>query len=128
MHNNRHKPSYEDLLDRIAVLEARTQRLSVSPNGYLTRPALEVMLESINDRLYSPDSSLVFLGWDIDGMKQCNTTWGSLARTSVYHLYVIIPLSVPSTLARYGQGTSTCALSSPRMRLAWPSGSRKLCT
>lgn len=76
MHDNRHEPTYQDLLDRIAVLEARTQRLSVSPNGYLTRPALEILLESINDRLYSPDSSLVFLGWDIDGMKQCNSTWG----------------------------------------------------
>jgi hypothetical protein len=62
MHDNRHTPSYQDLLDRIAILEAHTQRLSVSPNGYLTRPALEVLLESINDRLYNPDSSLVFLG------------------------------------------------------------------
>ncbi len=72
----RHKPTYNELLDRIAVLEARTQRLSVSPNGYLTRPALEVLLESINDRLYDPMSNLVFLGWDIDGMKACNSTWG----------------------------------------------------
>ena len=71
----RHKPTYDELLDRIALLESHIARLSTNQLGCLTRPALELFLGSINDRLYDPSSELVFVGWDIDGMKQANTQY-----------------------------------------------------
>ena len=73
---SRHAPTYEELLDRIAILESQVARLSTNQLGCLTRPALELFLESINDRLFDPSSELVFVGWDIDSMKAANTTYG----------------------------------------------------
>lgn len=74
--DRRTKPTYDELLDRVAILESHNRRLSKNQLGCLTRPALEIMLESINDRLFNPSSSLVFLGFDIDGMKAANTLYG----------------------------------------------------
>lgn len=72
----RHEPTYQELLDQIAVLKAQNRMLSSNHLGCLTRPALDIMLDDMSDRVYDTSSQLVFVGWDIDGMKQANAQWG----------------------------------------------------